>query len=114
MSLYGIYGKHTVEACPSNNRKVAEKVVSLAESDLIPILKKYKIRKIVNQYHSAFEHTFLWVVDAEDAHSVQEFAFETGLSSINELKIVPLITFMEGVVPFIKKAHGLDSVAQPA
>jgi len=107
MSLYGIYGKHTVEACPSNNREVAVKVVSLAERDLAPLLKKFKIHKILSQYHSAFEHTFLWVVDAEDAHLIQEFAFETGLSSINELKIVPLITFKEGVIPLIKKKHDL-------
>jgi len=107
MSLYGIYGKHTVEACPSNNRKVAERLVSFAERDLTPLLEKFKIHKVLSQYHSAFEHTFLWVVDAEDAHLVQDFAFETGLSSINELKIVPLITFKEGVVPLIKKAHDL-------
>ena len=113
MSLYGIYGKHTVEACPSNNRKVAERVVAIAESDLTPLLKKYKINKIVSQYHSAFEHTLVWVVDAEDAHLVQGFVFETGLSSVNELKIVPLITFQEGVIPLVKKAHGLDRVPQP-
>ena len=112
MSLYGIYGKHTVEACPSNNRKVAERIIAFAEKDLTPILEKYKITKIVSQYHSAFEHTFVWVVDAEDAHLVQEFVFETGLSSINELKIVPLITFMEGVVPLVKKAHGIGHAAQ--
>ncbi len=28
--------------------------------------KKYKINKIVGQYHSALEHTFLWIFDAED------------------------------------------------
>ena len=114
MSLYGIYGKHTVEACPSNNRKTAERILAFAERDLKPVMEKYKIHKIVSQYHSAFEHTLLWVVDAEDAHSVQEFVFETGLTSVNEIKIVPLITFKEGVVPLIKKVHGLGSVAQRA
>ena len=112
MSLYGIYGKHTVEACPSNNKEVAERIVAFAELDLTPILAKYKIHKIVSQYHSAFEHTFLWVVDAEEAHLIQAFVFETGLSSFNELKIVPLETFKEGVLPLIKKAHGLGGVTQ--
>ena len=106
MALYGIYGKHTVEACPVNNREAAERIVSFAQRDLSPVLRKHKIQNIVSQYHSAFEHTLLWVVEAEDAHSVQEFAFETGLASINELKIVPLITFMEGVIPLVKRAHG--------
>ena len=107
MSLYGIYGKHTVEACPANNKEVAKQVVKMAEQDLAPVLKKYKIKKIVSQVHSAFEHTLLWVVDAEDAHLIQDFAFETGLASFNKLKIVPLITFSEGVLPLIKKVHGL-------
>jgi len=107
MSLYGIYGKHTVEACPVNNRKVAEGLVKMAGIDLAPILKKYKIKKILSQYHSAFEHTLLWVVDAEDAHSIQDFAYETGMAAFNELRIVPLITFNEGVVPFVKKVHNL-------
>ena len=111
MSLYGIYGKHTVEACPANNRQTAERVVASAERDLTPVLAKYKIHKIVSQYHSAFEHTLLWVVDAEDAHLVQEFVFEIGLASFNELKIVPLITFREGVLPLVKKAHGLGVTA---
>jgi len=114
MSLYGIYGKHTVEACPSNNRQVAERIIKASERDLTPILKKYKIHKIVSQYHSAFEHTLLWVVDAEDAHLVQDFVFEIGLTSVNEIKIVPLITFKEGVLPLIKKTHNLGGVVQPA
>ena len=107
MSLYGIYGKHTVEACPAINRKSGERLVKAAERDLAPILKQFKIHKIVSQYHSAFEHTLLWVVDAEDAHLIQDFVFEIGLASFNELKIVPLITFKEGVVPLVKKVHGL-------
>lgn len=112
MSLFGIYGKHTVESCPTNNRKVAERVVSIAETNLSPVLGKYKIHKIVAQYHSAFEHTFLWVVDAEAAHLVQDFVYEIGLSDFNELKIVPLITFKEGVLPLVKKIHGLGTTPQ--
>jgi hypothetical protein len=32
---------------------------------------------------------------------------ETGVASFNRLKIVPLITFSEGVIPLVKKVHGL-------
>ena len=107
MALYGIYGSHTVEACPVNNLGNAKALVSFAESDPTPLLSKYRISNVLSQYHSAFEHTFLWVVDADDAHLIQEFALETGLASFNKLTIVPLITLGEGVIPLLKKVHGL-------
>ena len=107
MSLFGIYGKHTVEACPWNNIETAKMLLKLVQSDFELQAKEYKINKIVGQYHSALEHTFLWVVEAEDPHLIQEFCVTTGVASINELKIVPLITFREGVVPGLKKIHSL-------
>ena len=107
MALYGIYGKHTTEACPWNNIQTAKLVLGLAESDLESTAKKYKINGVIGQYHSALEHTFLWVVEAEEPHLIQEFCVTTGIASINELKIVPLITFQEGVIPGLKKIHSL-------
>ena len=108
MALYGIYGSHTVEACPVNNLENGKKLVSFAESDLTPLLSKYRINNVLSQYHSAFEHTFIWVIDAEDPHLVEEFALETGLSSFNKLTITPLKSLNEGVIPRVKKAHGLS------
>ncbi len=107
MALYGIYGSHTVEACPVNNMENAKKMVSFAESDPTPILAKYQINNVLGQYHSGFEHTFLWIIDANDPHLIQEFAFEAGLASFNKLKTVPLLTLKEGVIPKVKKIHGL-------
>ncbi len=107
MALYGIYGKHTTEACPWNNIQTAKRLLDLVESDLESTAKKYKISDIIGQYHSALEHTFLWVVEAEDPHLIQEFCVATGIATINELKIVPMITFQEGVIPGLKKIHSL-------
>ncbi len=107
MALYGIYGSHTVEACPVNDRGTAKTLVEFAEADLTPLLKESKIQNVLGQYHSAFEHTFLWVIDAEDPHLVEEFALKTGLASFNNLRIVPLLTLREGVLPRIKAVHGL-------
>lgn len=108
MSLYGIYGKHTTEACPWNNIKTAKRLLDLIEErDLGGLTAPFKINAIVGQYHSALEHTFLWVVDAEDPHMIQDFCVSTGMAAFNELKIVPLITFMEGVIPGLKKIHSL-------
>jgi len=107
MALYGIYGSHTVEACPLNNRSIAEKVAALAVSDMAGAGLKNKINQILGQYHSALEHTFVWVVDAEDPHRIEQFCIDSGVASFNSIKIVPLITFKEGVLGRIKEAHGL-------
>ena len=40
MSLYGVYGSHTVEACPVNNLENAKALISFAESDPTPLLSK--------------------------------------------------------------------------
>lgn len=104
MALYGIYGSHTTESCPLNNIVIAQGVVQFAKSDIESLLKKYKINKIISQYHSALEHTFLWVVDAQDAHLIQQFCVESKVAAFNAVKIVPLVTF-EDVVSNLKKLH---------
>ncbi len=39
----------------------------------------YRINNVLGQYHSALEHTSLWIVDADDPHLIEEFALEAGL-----------------------------------
>ena len=107
MSLYGVYGSHTPEVCPVNNRIIAEMLIAFAKSDIASVLGKYKINAVIGQYHSALEHTFLWIVDAQDPHLIQQFCIDTGIASFNNLKIVPLITFGAGVIPLITKIHEL-------
>lgn len=107
MALYGIYGSHTVDNCPVNNRRVAEALVQFAQSDVSKIAGKYKINGVVAQFHSALEHTLLWVVDSDDPHLIQQFCIDSGMASFNTIKIVPLITFKDGVIPMIKEIHSL-------
>ena len=106
MALYGIYGRHEIETCPWNNAETAKRVVDIASRDISGMLQKYKINNISGQYHSGLEHTFLWVLDAEDPHLIQQFAVDTGMAKFNEVKIVPLETF-QGVAEGAKKIHGL-------
>jgi peroxiredoxin len=90
MALYGIYGKHTQEACPlynKENRKYLLRILPTLEKNA----QEYNV-KIVNQYHSALEHTFVWVVDSDNPHLIEEFMSRTA-GRFNTLKIVPLITF---------------------
>ena len=40
MALFGIYGKHTVKACPWNNIENAKNLKGFAEADMEPLAKK--------------------------------------------------------------------------
>jgi len=103
MALYGMYGRHEVSACPINNKENAIYTNKMLNTDLSQILPKYKINKIVGQFHSGFEHTFLWVFDAEHAQLLQQFALDIEITSFNELKIVPLMEFKDTVANAKKK-----------
>jgi len=93
MALYGIYGSHTTESCPLNNSQ-SRKIVLKTETDngLDDFAIKHKIR-ILEQYHSALEHNFLWTVESENAHQVERFMMESGWTGFNAVKIVPLGTY---------------------
>ena len=100
MALYGVYGSHTTESCPLNNKDTRKMVIEggpnfkqLAESTNV---------KVVGQYHSGLEHTFLWVLDGKDAHSVEMLMIQAGVHKFNALTIVPLITF-DGVIEKCKQ-----------
>jgi len=93
MALYGIYGRHEIKDCPLNSsesRKIVKQMISRDEKE---VCSNYKINKIIGRYHSGLEHTFLWIVDAEDPHLIQKLAIDSGVASFNEVKIVPLMTF---------------------
>ena len=102
--LYGVSGSHTTEACPLNNDDNAKAVIAAEGINLEEIGSKYRISKIVGQYHSALEHTFLWLVEAEDPHLIQQFCIETGIAGFNAVKIVPMITF-DDVIKTVKKVN---------
>ncbi len=51
-TLWGIYGAHNRHDCPVNNRKTAKEVIAISLKDLGPLMKKYGVTAIVDQYHS--------------------------------------------------------------
>jgi hypothetical protein len=104
MALFGIDGIHTTEACPLNNSNSAKVILKAENFNLEELGQKYKINKILGQYHSALEHTFLWVLEAEDPHLIQQFCIESGLASFNAVKIIPLITTQQAIEA-VKKAN---------
>ena len=93
MGLYGIYGSHTTEACPlfnEGNRKLLLQTVQGLEETA----SQYGV-KFVAAYHSALEHTFLWVVESDGAHSIQDLMIESKVAQWNATKIVPLTTLQK-------------------
>jgi len=95
METYGIYGTHTTEACPMNNkenRKLLLNVASIFEKDA-----STKGIKVLSMYHSGLEHTFEWIVEASSAHVIQELLVETKVATFNATKIVPIWTTQDAV-----------------
>ena len=90
MGLYGIYGEHTLQACPLYNKESREYLLSRAPN-MEKNAQSYGV-KILHQFHSGLEHTFLWVVEADNPHIIEE-VMRRGVGRTNTLKIVPLITF---------------------
>lgn len=99
MALFGIFGTHTVDLCPLNNKTSAKTMVQMAEMsvDTTSNRSKYGINKIIGRYHSALEHTFIWIVEAESAHQLEKFLIDIGSATFNSSKIVPLINFEDVV-----------------
>ena len=100
MGLYGIYGSHTTESCPLNNKDTRKMVIE-GGPQIKQIAEGANV-KIIGQYHSGLEHTFLWVVEAADAHTVENLMFQAGVHKFNAVTIVPLNTF-DGVIEKCKQ-----------
>ena len=52
--------------------------------------------------------TFLWAVETNEPHKLEEFSIALGIARWNDLKFVPLRTFAEGVLPDVRAIHGLE------
>ena len=37
--------------------------------------------KVVAAYHSGLEHTFVWIVESEDAHAIQDLMVESKVAT---------------------------------
>ena len=95
MGLYGAYGMHTTESWPLNNSQNRKIVLDLSQT--IDAKATNNDINIVGQYHSPLEHTFLWILEAKDAQTIQKFMIKSGWAKFNDVKIVPVATFVNVV-----------------
>jgi uncharacterized protein with GYD domain len=93
MSLYGVYGEHTIADCPLNKKESRELVYKAHEQ--LKAATEAVGAKIVSQYHSGLEHTWIWVFESPDAQRLEQLMIQTGVASFNSCKIVPLTRFDE-------------------
>ena len=91
MTLYGVYGSHTIADCPIN-KKENRQLVYMAQEKLGGLAESMGT-KLVAQYHSGLEHTWIWVFESPDAKTLEELMIKSGSASFNSCRIVPLLDF---------------------
>jgi hypothetical protein len=101
MGLFGIYRTHSTGSCPLNNVNSAKNIIqpSLATNRIQEQKTKnrYKITNIIGRYHSALKHTFISIIDPEDAHLIEQFCIDSKIATFNAIKLVSSLTFTDVV-----------------
>ena len=59
--------------------------------------RKLNILKIVGFYVSVLEHEWVIIIDAKNAHDIEQLCITVGISSISTVKIVPINDFYKVV-----------------
>jgi len=91
MTLYGIYGSHTIADCPIN-KKENRQIVYKAQEGLGKLAESMGMQ-LIAQYHSNLEHTWIWIFESPDAARLEELMIKSGTASFNACTIVPLLSF---------------------
>ena len=90
--LFGIFAIHDPQSCPLNNR-TSKKIFLEIQKNMKKNLKKFNVNKIIGFYISVLEHQWIIVIDAKNAHDIENLCIEVGISSISTVKIVPMNDF---------------------
>ncbi len=90
--LFGVFATHSPESCPLNNAKTKE---ILMQMDKKIEEKKHTdgVTKIIGFYFSVLEHQWTIIMEADSAHGVEKLCIDSGISTFNTVKIVPLTEF---------------------
>ena len=90
--LFGIFAVHDPQSCPLNNR-ASKKIFLDIEKNMKKNLKKFNVNKIIGFYMSVLEHQWIIIIDAKNAHDIENLCIAVGISSISTVKIVPMNDF---------------------
>ncbi|HKU32549.1 MAG TPA: hypothetical protein VJR22_01720 [Candidatus Nitrosotalea sp.] len=92
--LFGVFAVHNPESCPLNNTK-SRKIFLDLQSKMKMNAKKHGITKINAFYMSVLEHEWIIILDAKNAHDIEQFCISVGISSTSTVKIVPIKDFRD-------------------
>lgn len=90
--LFGIFAVHSPDLCPLNNRQSKKTFLQIKEK-LKSTQKKFGIKKILGFYMSVLEHEWIIIMDAKNAHDVEQMCIAVGISATSTVKIVPINDF---------------------
>ena len=90
--LFGVFATHSPESCPLNNQK-SRKIFLDIQNKMKANVRKFNIIKIIGFYMSILEHQWIIIVDAKNAHDIEQLCIAVGISAISTVKIVPMNDF---------------------
>ncbi len=91
-SLFGVFAIHSPESCPLNN-ETSKKIFREIQNKINTNISRFNIKRVVAFYMSVLEHQWIIILEAENAHDIEELSIAVGISSFNTVKIVPLRYF---------------------
>ncbi len=94
--LFGVFAVHSPESCPLNNQK-SRKIFLEIQNKMKANVRKFKITKVIGFYMSVLEHEWIIILDAKNAHDIEQLCIAVGISSISTVKIVPMNDFRVAV-----------------
>lgn len=97
--LFGVFATHNPESCPLNNKNSKRLFIEMG-GKLKSAQRKFRITKIIGFYMSVLEHQWVIMMDAKDAHDIEKFCIEVGISAISTVKIVPMSDFANSLKKF--------------
>lgn len=87
--LFGVFATHSPESCPMNN-KCSKKIFMQIQGKLEKNQKRFSVTKVLGFYMSVLEHQWIIILDAKNAHDIEQLCIAIGISSMSTIKIVPV------------------------
>ena len=91
-SKFGVFAEHSPESCPLNNEQ-SKKIFKEMKNKIETNISRFNVKRVVAFYMSVLEHEWIIILEAENAHNIEELSIAVGISSFNTVKIVPLRFF---------------------
>jgi hypothetical protein len=87
--LFGVFAIHSPDLCPLNNKN-SKKIFLEIQGKMKATQKKFHITKVLGFYMSVLEHEWIIILDAKNAHDIEQMCIHVGISTTSTVKIVPI------------------------